>query len=391
VKQFTVKTATAKSQGLFLNVLAAAIKSCDSEELPQVLPVVHDLLAANPAARRDFFINKLLIPCLGEVHMEASKSGNEIDIKNFVENYKRYSTIEKLCLGNGMQCTTEENTQITPLHLTDKDYISLTKEAIYRAITSPTNERDLHLQNLQHMKSLPRATRLCELHFEIVDSVHGDFTSLLGCFGEEQEKQLGNFKALVDGLRNIANEILLQNQGAWAQAFISKASEFLFENTELLYAMLKLAQTHSDFMQILLPEIINFRGGGDDMLNTIFSAARQTMKNAMQPNSGSLSDEQVKLLCEGVNLSAMLENERVVEKNKDTIDMILRFIQDRAFDSTNPRISFEDIMSENISPETCQRLLAFVKDESRNYDQRLVKFIESGVAQRTARRTPSNQ
>ncbi|MDR1528089.1 MAG: hypothetical protein LBS22_00670 [Puniceicoccales bacterium] len=96
--------------------------------------------------------------------------------------------------------------------------------------------------------------------------------------------------------------------------------------------------------------------------------------------SESLTDKQVQLLCEGVDLSELLYSEETIEKNKDTINTVLKFIQDRALECTDPQISFEDIMPANISKETCQRLLQFV--EEGNYSQKLKDFIKNGVAQR---------
>jgi hypothetical protein len=110
------------------------------------------------------------------------------------------------------------------------------------------------------------------------------------------------------------------------------------------------------------------------------------MEKAMGDEPSDFSNllpEQVRLLCGEANLPALLENDQTAEKNKDTINMILEFIQQKALECTDPP-SFEDIMPEDISEETCQRLLQFVKDESRSYEQRLVAFIENGVERRQA-------
>jgi hypothetical protein len=412
VKQFTVKTATAKSQGLFLNVLAAAIKSCDSEELPQVLLVVNDLLAANPAARRDFFIQKSLIPCLDEMNGAISSQlgatscrEDRANVKNFIENDIKFSAINKFCLENKMQCVRDEIGQAKSLSLKAKQLGVLVPRIMYCAITSPESERDSYLQYLQNMRSSYlkiKVDEVADVCFHAFDAMHGDFTSLLGCFGKNREEQVRNFDALVDGMRGVSIEAYEEGQkeqiacygsnrsydtDTVEKKFKQKEIEFLFKNPELTLAALRMLKigTRGEFEESIFRPLINCSAKGAESVSDVFSSvARQTMKNAMQPNSGSLSDEQAQLLCEGVNLPELLRTERVVGKNIDTIDMILRFIQDRAFDSTNPRISFEDIMSENISPEICQRLQAFVEGESRNYDQRLVDFIRNGVAQRTA-------
>jgi hypothetical protein len=91
-----------------IKLLAAALRSCDSKELPGVLQVVCGIFAGNPEARRDFFINKLLLPCLNEAHAEISKNEAEFNAKIFVEKDEKFLKINHFCLDNGMELSVTE-------------------------------------------------------------------------------------------------------------------------------------------------------------------------------------------------------------------------------------------------------------------------------------------
>jgi hypothetical protein len=410
VKQFRVEMATAKGQELFrqedfLNDLAAAIKSCDSKELPRALPVVHDLLAADPAARRDFFIQKLLISCLEEAYEETTK--DEINVKNFTEKYKGYLAINQFCVDSKMQYEEGEQTQINSKckeieKQVDTKVALLISNTMYCAITAISeDEKNQHIQRLSGIRQclLPLQNYFYSLENMAMqcgyfDQISNNFTSILECFGDDHNEQIENFKALVEGLKKISREVLTEeathresdetyDRGKnWKQ----KAGKFFEKNQKLMWAALKMSKTNGSFVDTLFRAFIVYVGNTDDLSTTFSSAARRTMEKAMggEPSDFSnLLPEQVRLLCEGANLPELLRNDRTAEENKEAIDMVLKFIQ-KALARTDLQISFEDIMSENISQKTCQRLLAFVEGESRNYDPRLVDFIRNGVAQRTA-------
>ncbi|MDR0742112.1 MAG: hypothetical protein LBE98_01465, partial [Puniceicoccales bacterium] len=402
VKQFTAEAAAAEhkdvfSQEDFLNDLAAAVKGYHSKDLPEALRVIYDLLSADPEARRDFFINRLFIPCLEEAHTKASGITGENDIKSFISQNKKYLAINQFRLKNKMKCEGEATNRVWQQNkeITDKIY-TLAMEAMYHVIASPKEERDQHLQYLEDLRNIQNtAGNKCvdvfdSPYFEEFDRMNGDFSSILECFGNDHNEQIGNFKALVEGLKKISREVLTEEathresgetydrEKNWKQ----KAGKFFEENQKLMWAALRMLKTNQTFVQGTFREFIRcpmraFEGASE----SCHLAARQTMKNAVNPDSEPLTNEQVRLLCGGVNLSALL-HERNIEKNKDTIDMVLRFIQGKALECTDPQISFKDIMPEDISDATCRRLVKFV--EEGNYDQRLVDFIQNGVAQRQA-------
>ncbi|MDR2628973.1 MAG: hypothetical protein LBC30_03235, partial [Puniceicoccales bacterium] len=371
LQQFRVQTAAAKSQEIFKpedfqRNLAAAIRSCNGEELPQALQGAYDLLAGDPEARRDFFINQLSIPCLEAAHDEILKPEGDVDIKILMENLEHVSKIKQLLGKNNLNL---ENERVRSLESNILAF--LLPEAAYGAIVGS--------EILQQLRSLPLTGKMAEglwsTHFQILDPLKNDaFSEILQCFDGNREEQVTSFKELMEGLRNIAKEVTAEcglDQDKWGRNFLSKAKEFLLGKSNLMYAMMKMSMADLGFYQIVFLEIIKFRGGGDDMPKLLPSVALETIRNAMDSTAEtneSFSDEQVRLLCDRANLAALLEYQRDIEKNKGDIDMILQFIQAEALGNP-PKISFEDIMPQTISSETCQRLQRFV--EGGNYGQSL--------------------
>ncbi|MDR1528090.1 MAG: hypothetical protein LBS22_00675 [Puniceicoccales bacterium] len=248
VKQFTAQTAAAEHKGLFfrqedfLNDLAAAVKGCDSSELPQVLHVVHNLLFTAPEARKDFLINKLFLPCLEEAHTEMSR--DEINVKNSTEKYKIYFTIYKFCI---------EQSLLTPTLNKVSDLLpTLAEKAIYFAITASTqDEKNQYLQCLSEIRENQLDESLegtCSSSFDVVDKMHGNFTEILQCFGENQNKQVESFETLVDNLKSIRDEVWTEYKECQgrnddfdvSKNFVQKGSKFLLENPRLMWAALKM-------------------------------------------------------------------------------------------------------------------------------------------------------
>ncbi|MDR0693406.1 MAG: hypothetical protein LBF49_02425 [Puniceicoccales bacterium] len=394
IQQLRAEIAASKDQELFKDQefqenLATAIKSCDGSELPQILPVVHDLLAEDPDVRRDFFIKELLIPCLREAHEEISKSEAEIDIKNFIGRYKNFSFINQFCLDKGMYCLSNEDAQAKYLQPPDEKIASLITDTIYHIITGSESERVSYLQLLEDARSLPTlrdGVQGCENFLKVFDGMNNDFTGLLQCFGREPNEQTANLKALVDGLRGIAAEAQregINDQGGSEKIFLEKASGFFLEKPELMYAI----QRNSNYSARLLMPFAHCPLKGDVRLDFFSSVALQAMKKAVEGNGiEPLTDEQVQLLCGGVNLAELL---RKPEKNGDTIRMVLKFIQDRALAGVEPLISFEDIMPADISDATYQQLVEFVEQEAEQelYSEPLINFIRNG---RPTQGTPPN-
>jgi hypothetical protein len=397
VQQFRTEMAATKNKGLFRGeefqtTLAAAIKSCDSNELPQVLSVVHGLLAADPEARRDFFVNKLLIPCLNEIPRDISETGTEIDAKSLIGKSENLLTINGFCVSKKVELSAAEGEQIEKLIPTEAQLTFTIAKAICGAITDSGSERDLCLRYLKHVRSSALTSgngALVGMHFETFDAMekNGDFPNLLQCFGTERNEQIKNFKSLVDGLYSIGKRVKAEHgrakgpEEALVKKFTQKANEFLLGNQELMWAMLRMLKTNIFFLKNVLPKFFECIGGADDRFSFLPLASRQTMKE-----NKTLTDEQVQLLCGGVDLADLLRDTQDVEKNKDTIDTILKFIQNRALTSTAPKISFEDIMpADDISDKTYQRLVEFV--EQGTYSKDLKAFIRNG---RPAQGTPSN-
>jgi hypothetical protein len=398
VQQFRIETAAAKNSDLFKQeefqgALAAAIKSCDSDELPGVLKTVYDLLSAAPEARRDFFIKELLIPCLDEAHAEMSK--DEIDVKNSTKKWKNFSAINQFCLKykDEISCSKGEKLQmVSKLGEVEMPLGHLALKIMYCAITANTENEKAQLEkDLSEIRKLsPTMERKMGTYFNSFDGLKNRFTEILRYFGQTQHEQRTSFRSLEDSLKSIANKAIEEccakktEVGGFEESerafhdfeksFRQKGNEFLLEKPELMWAVLKMRTTDKFFFDSFFLTFINFRGNSDDKNKFFDSLILQIMKNAMEERS-DLTDEQVQLLCKEVNFAAFLGN---IGENKADIDIILRFIQDKAL-SPEPKISFEDIMPANISEETCQNLLGFV--EQGNYNSTLKDFIRSGTKQ----------
>jgi hypothetical protein len=404
VQQFRTEMAATKNKGLFRGeefqtTLATAINSCDSNELPHVLSVVHDLLAADPEVQRDFFINKLLIPCLNEIPRDISETGTEIDAKSLIGKYGKFLAVNDFCVNNNIEPNQTERSQFhlgAHSKLSDKKLSFTITRAMYYAIFGSENERNLCSQYLKDTQS----SRLClnvlgnnSVCFEAFDEMNNDLTSILQGFGENQNEQIASFKAVVEALRNISHRVTTE----WAKhvreevsynpekSFTQKASECLLEKPALMWAVLKMEKTNEHFSQALFMEFIDCPLTGEGRCNFLPSVALQAIKKAVVENSyNNLSDEQVLLLCGGANLSELLRNAQAAEGNKATIDTFLKFIQNRAL-SGDPAISFEDIMPAGVRDTTYQQLVTFV--EKGSYNEDLKAFIKNG---RKAQGTPSN-
>ncbi|MDR2776578.1 MAG: hypothetical protein LBB17_00830 [Puniceicoccales bacterium] len=364
VKQFRVKMAAAENRELFwqedfLSDLTAAIKSCDSTELPVVIRVVHDLLAANPAARRDFFTNRLFHSFLTEARDAISHQGVEVDT---VEKYGKFLILNQWCLDNGMECSPQELQSADQLQLTNEQFLLLVKKTMYCAIISPANERDQYMQYVQYMYRFPEE-KYCSRWFKAFDETGSNFANLLRCFGRSQNEQLGKFKAFVDGLKNVADEISTSseylNPDERRQSFILQASEFLFDNTELMWAALEMRETNKDFTRDLFFEFFTlgvndedkiFTLGVDDKDKLFTSVALKEIGKVVGKNT-FITEEQKQLLYQSVNFLALLGDP---EGNKDAIDIFLKFVQDKGLTET----FLADIFSANDA--TGQRLLEFI-------------------------------
>ncbi|MDR1457516.1 MAG: hypothetical protein LBI47_01535 [Puniceicoccales bacterium] len=387
VQQFRIEMAATKDQELFRReefqtTLAAVIKNCDSNELPQVLSVLHGLLSADPEARRDFFINKLFILCLDEAYTEISKI--KIDVKISTEKYKKYFAISSFCQSNHILFSPAEKTNAGTMNKREKLFgmaSIVASTAMFRAVLSPSKEE--RSQYRQCFSEIKKYYTYIEgtLGYSEADFVKYEksFLQALQHFGSNDREQRQSFKSLVDGLTHIASKTTEKcNKGqikseAWVKNFISEASEFLWRKPKLMWAMLKMRKTNEYFSQRWFPGIINLEGtiGTRNDVSPFFtSVALQAIK---QNNHSALTDEQVWLLCGGVDLADLL---RTPQENERTIDMFLKFIQDRALASIAPKISFEDIMHADISDETYQRLMAFA--EQGDYSENLKAFIKNG-------------
>ncbi|MDR2603274.1 MAG: hypothetical protein LBC11_01800 [Puniceicoccales bacterium] len=391
VRQFRIETAATKSQeifksGDFQNDLADAIRNCDSKELLQAIQAAYDMLAGDPGARRDFFINKLLIPFSGKVCAKMSKG--KIDVKNPLEICKNFSVVNQFCLDNKIECLQKEKPQVIfNLEGVKIPLGNLVIKVMYRIITADTDgEREQLEKDLSEIKKLRlTAKEESNTHLSLFYAFKDSFSQILQCFGENQDESLSDFKTFEDGLGKISNEITEKCQGGqakdedWGKLFTQKVREFLSEKPKLMWAALGMNKAMPTFFDSFFLAFINFRGDSEDKINLFRSISLQTMGKVMEGNL-SLSDEQVQLLCRGVDLANLLRDK---EKNKDTIDMVLKFIQENL-----SKISFEDIMPAHISLATCQRLLQFVnqeiKQEQGKYNQALVNFITEGIEQRTA-------
>ncbi|MDR2432878.1 MAG: hypothetical protein LBD34_03960 [Puniceicoccales bacterium] len=406
VQQFRVKTAAAEREGVFspkdlLDDLAAAVESCNIKDLPKVLSVTYELLSADPKARRDFFINKLLIPCstktyaeipcLTETYVKTSNKDEINMVKSLIEKEKKFSAINKFCLAKKMTASSEETNEIYKPAPTDEQWCVLISKVMYYAIVSSEGEREKYLQYLQYLQSghpcSAQINQACLQKFETFNEMNSD---LLRCFGNTKEDQITNFKAFVDGLRDIAAKVQTEHSDDKEKAFMSRASAFLIDNPELMWEALKMQEMDLFLWENLFLGIVQCQAKCEDKSKILSSATLQAMTKAAGNESSdfsNLTDEQVKLLCGGINLSELLKDEQVIETNKNTIDMVLKFVQDKALQCTDPKISFEDLMPEIVKNKTCQRLLKFVEDESSSYDQELKNFIRNGVEQRLAQMT----
>jgi hypothetical protein len=105
----------------------------------------------------------------------------------------------------------------------------------------------------------------------------------------------------------------------------------------------------------LFTKFINFQGGSEEEPKLFALVALKTIE---KDNCDNFTDEQIQLLRYGANLPHLPQNK---EKNKDAIDMVRRFVRDKALNSEHYKISFEDIMPKDIKHETCQELLDFVE------------------------------
>jgi hypothetical protein len=95
----------------------------------------------------------------------------------------------------------------------------------------------------------------------------------------------------------------------------------------------------------------------------------------MREKDANFSNEEIQVLCCGANLGELLKE---VEKNTAKIDLILKFIQDKALAGENPLVTFDDILP-NAAGDTCARLLKFVGDRPEEYNPKLVNFIRDGL------------
>jgi hypothetical protein len=189
-----------------------------------------------------------------------------------------------------------------------------------------------------------------------------------------------NFKSLVDGLKNIANVAQAnheQDVENLEKDFMAKRERIFIENPKINVGSNKDAKDRHGFFQAVFSRPIDCPVFGfEGTSNLIISVALQTMKNVIEKGM-SLTDEQVQLLCGGVDLADLL---REPEENRETIDMVLRFIQDRALAGREPLISFEDIIPADIKNKTYQRLVTFVEQEAEQgrYSENLKNFIRNG-------------
>jgi hypothetical protein len=129
-------------------------------------------------------------------------SKNEVDVKIFIEKYEKFLTINKFCLNNTMTCSSGEDLQV------DEHFGDLARQAAYCVvITNTENKKEQYLQCLSDFHRFKPDDSIIDTYLSVLKDIINSIADLLGCFGESQDKQIENFKTLVEGLKSITVEI----------------------------------------------------------------------------------------------------------------------------------------------------------------------------------------
>jgi hypothetical protein len=283
----------------FLDDLAKAVSKLDGQDFNNALEEIYNLLGGDTANRRDFFINKLLIPCAQGLKAEAEKLKNESQGESskdaFIGRYKNFLARNKFFLDHGVECTAEENEQVTDIIKQVTDIIKdasieiACRKSIEGSIfaflaTKSPEERKKHLADMCIFVNLSEAGCFyveggaaynCMLMF--ISNEKCD--ELLKCFGEgNSETQIANFKKLIDDLRSISESItkndggLKTNAGKFAEEFNKKLVEHFSQpgNKSQMGELLKLANSTDNnkafFMAVML-QLAHYKGSLDNWMN----------------------------------------------------------------------------------------------------------------------------
>ncbi|MDR0595203.1 MAG: hypothetical protein LBF94_00680 [Puniceicoccales bacterium] len=195
----------------FLEALGKCILLCDpeSEDLLSVYQAAYDLLAgAESATRIDFFINKLLLPCAEQL---VGSDETALDETALGKNFSRFCSLNEFCQKNEF-CQEFEQCHNIDIDKRIRDMFKGNEnvQKMLNAWASRCGE-DLILKNdpapLRAIAPLtPYFNETYTLFFgrEIpTQTAHDKF---LKCFGENEEDQERNFRALVDKLKEISLE-----------------------------------------------------------------------------------------------------------------------------------------------------------------------------------------
>jgi hypothetical protein len=201
-------------------------------------------------------------------------------------------------------------------------------------------------------------------------------SNFLQCFASEGSQdnkaaQIEKYTSMVEKLRKINNEAREQNLNP--KDLADKYVNLFSENVDFLRIMQNVASHPmlESFTQIIeIPKILNILSQ-EFIADCVSKAALEKM----QEKDASFTDEQIKLFCKGANLGKLLEDPM---KNANKIDLVLKFIQDKALVGENYPVTFDDILP-GADAKTCAKFLKFVSDRTANYDQKLVDFIKSGA------------
>jgi hypothetical protein len=351
-----------------LTGLAEATLSCEPDEIEGVCQVMYDLLGENLDMRRDFFVNKLFLPCTSET-MNAT-SAAEIDQGKL----KKLDLLNKFFENKGI-CLSEVETVHRQLE-------NLISRELWNAVVADDADRPAHISLLKVLVKF-HAELKEDLLVNCLCAENSAFNAFLGCFGKDREEQIANFDEMVNEVKRLGQETFSSspecrtNKDKLEASLRPKIRDLLLENPTLIWPALALYETFKAKNPISLavfPRLIKY--GGATFFPEFWCAITdpiflQNIKSTDQ----NYTNDQVRLLCCGANLGELLKKPM---KNAEDINIFLKFIQDKALVGENPLVTPDDILP-GADAATWAKLSKFVSDRPANYDQKLVDFIKNGA------------
>jgi hypothetical protein len=367
----------------FLNDLAEAVRRLDGKDFNDAFEEIYKLLGGDTSNRGNFFIKQLLIPCLQEIKTEVEKQGSEsqggFDKDTFIGLCKKYSDLNKFCLGHKMTYDNEACEQLQTVTNDKKVETAcqkLIEESTFAFFEARSDgERKQHLADMCIFASVNKSLRSsygeASPVYECMSKLTQDekFGELLKCFGEgdNRETQIINLKKLIDELKSISDGIIESHSGKdirsdgtfqkeFQKKFREKLKEYFSKNDSQMWMIFKVMDANASFVMSVVRHCANFPLLEYDSWPNVFSYVAMEKIKSLNKNSNKppISSDKAKLLLQTANLPNLIDSNKIGD-----IVEFLKFAQKNS-------LPFENIFPPDIelSATICIKLLAAVSKEN---------------------------